>query len=306
MDDDLAPAQATLRRKWSHRSLSRGTMNRHVTILLSRLVATMRSGTKLDEVIAMTRLLLVAACLALGTTAVAADLGAQAPAKTPGVDPVNLPAMTRQGGDSVATAFAISTMPFEDSGTTIGYNDDYTISCDEVVIEQVECPPAGIPEGEPPLHDGYDDVYNGGCQSSTFQHLPLDVLGELYLCGVAGWYRGEADSRDTDWFIVPMGWIGFIEVDIEAEYDTYFFEIGPQDCASVGIIQQVIARNNAPAAMTITGYATGDPVWCWVGPTTFTAPGGGVQEYDYLVHFVSTDIVPTAPATWSTVKALFD
>ncbi len=41
---------------------------------------------------------------------------------------VNLP-QARQGGDTIATAFAIPLIPFSDTGTTAGYSDDYDETC---------------------------------------------------------------------------------------------------------------------------------------------------------------------------------
>ena len=35
----------------------------------------------------------------------------------------------RQGGDTVADATVIASIPFTDTGTTVGYNDDYDVPC---------------------------------------------------------------------------------------------------------------------------------------------------------------------------------
>ncbi len=61
------------------------------------------------------------------------------------------------------------------------------------------------------------------------------------------------------------------------------------------------------AFLTVTGYAAGAPVWFWVGPTVFSAPGGGAEEFDYVVWFTGLEpAVATESTTWSTVKALYD
>lgn len=39
----------------------------------------------------------------------------------------------------------------------------------------LECPPDSWPEGEPPLHDGYVDSHNGGCNSPE-----LGILSRSY------------------------------------------------------------------------------------------------------------------------------
>ena len=44
-------------------------------------------------------------------------------------DPANYPAPTRQGGETVADAVVIAALPYNDSGTTAGYVDDYDEVC---------------------------------------------------------------------------------------------------------------------------------------------------------------------------------
>jgi hypothetical protein len=56
------------------------------------------------------------------------------------------------------------------------------------------------------------------------------------------------------------------------------------------------------------GGQPGAVIWFWVGPTTFTAPGGThPYEFDYTVLFTGLQPAPVAVETrcWSTVKALF-
>jgi hypothetical protein len=96
-----------------------------------------------------------------------------------------------------------------------------------------------------------------------------------------------------------------IEITSCAESPTYLFELGPQDCDAVGVLQQVQANSADEVTMTITGYAPQSPVWFWAGPTTYTSPGG-YGTYAYHVWFTGLAPVVAAEATsWSTVKALF-
>ncbi|MCD6176575.1 MAG: hypothetical protein J7K29_01920, partial [Candidatus Cloacimonetes bacterium] len=44
-------------------------------------------------------------------------------------DPANYPAPTRQGGDTVASALVFGGLPYNDSGTTAGYVNDYDEAC---------------------------------------------------------------------------------------------------------------------------------------------------------------------------------
>jgi hypothetical protein len=73
----------------------------------------------------------IAAAIVVVATGVAAafDLGMQAPLKTVAVVPASVPAPQRQGGDTIVTAFTIASLPFVETGTTIGYNDDYDEMC---------------------------------------------------------------------------------------------------------------------------------------------------------------------------------
>ena len=73
----------------------------------------------------MRKLLVLALVLGLVGVAAAYDLGNQAPVKSPVSYPENIPNPVRQGGDTVANATVIPALPYNDSGTTVGYTDDY-------------------------------------------------------------------------------------------------------------------------------------------------------------------------------------
>jgi hypothetical protein len=162
----------------------------------------------------------------------------------------------------------------------------------------------GTPEGEPDPYDGYVDNYNGGCNTPgfPFQNLAGDNAGNLTLCGVGGWYNAGG-YRDTDWYILTMGAGGVIDITMDAEYPTYFFELYPQDCNAVGVVQQPIGGPCVEAYMTISGYAPGSAVWFWAGATAWEATG----SYDYVCWFSGLDAgVATESTSWSNVKALFE
>jgi hypothetical protein len=59
----------------------------------------------------------------------AQDLGNRQPVKIPGTYPVNIPNPERQGGDTIAGATVTPGLPYNDSGTTAGYVDDYAGTC---------------------------------------------------------------------------------------------------------------------------------------------------------------------------------
>ncbi len=67
--------------------------------------------------------------LALAGAAAAQSLAPTALAKAPPKVVPDLPPPARQGGDTIADAFHIPSLPFDDTGTTAGYADDYAAMC---------------------------------------------------------------------------------------------------------------------------------------------------------------------------------
>jgi hypothetical protein len=189
---------------------------------------------------------------------------------------------------------------------------DYVLTVEEHVPCVVDCPVGGHPEGEPPLVPDYVDHHNGGCNApgSSFQALAGGPDGALTFCGRSGWYsyQGE-DRRDTDWFELTMGYGSEIEVLVLAESHMYVFELGPQDCDAVAVVQSAFVYPPCDeAAMTIMGYAPGSVVWFWAGPSTFSAPAGVDDDsFDYVVWFSGLEPAVAAESiTWGSVKALYE
>ncbi len=93
---------------------------------------------------------------------------------------------------------------------------DYILNMETSVPPEpyiLECD--GIPEGEPPLEDGYYDAYNGGCNSPEFGYPFLamdgDANGQLEFCGKSGWFEANGfNLRDTDWFTAIIGPLGIV------------------------------------------------------------------------------------------------
>ncbi len=77
----------------------------------------------------MWKLFTIALVLCLVGAASAADVGNQAPVKVPSVYPVNIPNPALQGGDTIFDATVISSLPYNDAGTTTGYVNDYSSAC---------------------------------------------------------------------------------------------------------------------------------------------------------------------------------
>jgi hypothetical protein len=195
-----------------------------------------------------------------------------------------------------------------------GYSDDqYGNYVLEVTVYEpcdIPCPAGAVAEGEPPLADEYVDLHNGGCSTNpgapVFQQIFGQADGTSVLCGVAGWYSYQGGNlRDTDWFLLTTGPGGEIHIEAQAEQTTAFFELGPQDCAAVDVVQSATAFACDQATMTITGYDPGQVVWFWAGPAVFIPPDGGDNEYDYVVRFSGLEpTVATESTTWGRVKAL--
>ena len=358
----------------------------------------------------MIRLLSILALILLVLPATAGDdlLSRQAPAKPDRVvtAPPAIPEVLRQGGDTIADATVIPEIPYNDTGTTTGFNDDYDevcpysgstapdvvymftapanlyltidlygssydtkvyvydetlalVACNDdfyddytskivdapfvvgmqyfIVVDgyggdhgdyllnvheialpppcELDIPPSAVDEGEPPLHDdGVVDCHNGGCQftdvcDDPWQFLAGDTNGDLVFHGQSGFYSsGGSSMRDTDWFEAVIGPTGAIEIEADAEEPTYLFELGPLDCNTVGVVQNVSIGACAPGSMTITGDP-GALVWIWVGAQDFEPPEGQgtPYEFDYLLWISGLESGPVAveSRSWTGVKSLY-
>jgi len=181
-----------------------------------------------------------------------------------------------------------------------GDHGEYVLTISEVIPCDLECPAGAELEGEPPLVDNYVDEYNGGCASESGG--VMQTLDSLLFCGKTGYYSGFGGaSRDTDWFLLTIGEQGFLEITGDAEEATYMFELGPQDCESVAVLQNVIIGPCNEETMTITGEP-GATVWFWVGPTAFWS--GETYEYDYVLN-INDGVTAVEHHSLSEVKALF-
>lgn len=196
---------------------------------------------------------------------------------------------------------------------------DYALTVAEYEPCLLTCPPGGYLEGEPVIGDGYVDYHNGGCCGADgvdpIQALPGRPNGAQVLCGWSGWYTFEGmPVRDTDWFSVTAGPEGVIRVRADAQCPTYVFHLGPNDCATVGVLQSMMAGPCAESEMTLTVEPDSE-VWLWTGPTTFEPPGGfDGPQYLYVLWLDGLrpqdvtgvpDTPSSAPASWSAVKGLF-
>ncbi len=178
-----------------------------------------------------------------------------------------------------------------------GDSGDYLVTITEYEPCILDCPAGAQLENEPPLVNGYVDEWNGGCNAGG--EPPFQTIASDLFCGVTGFYDS---GRDTDWFHITIPSDGVLEVTGDAEGPTYMFELGPQDCDQVAVIQSIIIGPCAEATMTITGEP-GSLIWFWVGPTTYGE--GVVFEYDYVLNLDISGSTAVESHSLSAVKGLF-
>jgi hypothetical protein len=192
---------------------------------------------------------------------------------------------------------------------------EYVLSVTEYEPCFVYCPADAVPEGEPPLHDGYDDQYNVGCSGTPPAFQPIDWTndtdgvppydGTAWLCGKSGWFISSDgfEFRDTDWFSVFALETGQMEVTLEPEYPCLLIKVAPTDCAMASPELNVPADCGEPGTLVFPVTA-GEEIWLWVGPTDFYGP---VTEFTYFLTVSNNifDVVSREEASWGRVKALY-
>jgi hypothetical protein len=198
-----------------------------------------------------------------------------------------------------------------------GDNGPYVFNVAEYEQCFVYCPEDAVAEGEPPMQHGYEDAFNGGCNSPEFGN-PFQAIdwtndadgvtpydGTAWLCGKSGWYFSSPDGnvRDTDWFIVYALETGMMEFTVESEYPCYMFKLAPLDCATVAVELEALVRCGTPATLSFPVVA-GEEIWLWVGPTALSGP---VTEFPYFMTVSNNtfDVVPNEEMSWGGVKSLY-
>jgi len=194
-----------------------------------------------------------------------------------------------------------------------GASGNYNIAVTEVEECVVEVSGAAVLEGEPQLVDGYVDQFNGGCNSPEFgspmQQLVGDSQGQLEFAGRAGWFLNHQglENRDTDWFTVTIGPAGMVEAWLLAELSANLFELGPQNCESVGVVQIATSEQCNEAHLEISGEP-GDVVWLWVGSTTFSSPfwyEDNEFNYRLILDGLAPGAVTVQQTSWSSIRSMF-
>jgi hypothetical protein len=173
----------------------------------------------------------------------------------------------------------------------------------------LECPAGAMLEGEPDCYDGYNDVYNGGCNAipyPIFQILaPADE--DITICGTTGVFQNDMlQYRDTDWFQLDLTEGSNICLSGDAEVSCYFFILDGRDGCSTSAIQAYgLAGPCAPVA-EICHFCDPGAWWVWAGPSAYDPGIACGSLYDLTISGYSCGPeTPTESTTWGRVKGLF-
>ncbi len=169
----------------------------------------------------------------------------------------------------------------------------------------VPCPAGSTAEGEIKCTDGYDDQFNGGCNT-----LPTPIFSNLVcgdeICGMAGTYAGElscltsADCpsgesctggfctggpynlRDTDWYEFTLATEQEISWNVEAEFPVLAFILEAQGgCAGAAVITSGSAAECTP--LTLSACLPAGTYYALVLPDAFT----GIEcDSDYTASLI--------------------
>ncbi|MFH1010742.1 MAG: hypothetical protein V1784_05850 [bacterium] len=167
----------------------------------------------------------------------------------------------------------------------------------------VDCPPGGLPEGEPICHDNYDDQFNGGCGSDPIVFSEI-TCGDI-ICGTSGTFLYDGmEYRDTDWYQLVLTQSSTLTWSAVAEFPVLLVLIDAQSGDCYDYI--ILGYQEAPSCSTATIVAECLPAglyWLWIAPSVFSGiscgadyvatascqpcPGGTIQ--------LSTDYIEFAP-----------
>ncbi|MFO7998214.1 MAG: hypothetical protein R6U86_04450 [Bacteroidales bacterium] len=141
-----------------------------------------------------------------------------------------------------------------------------------VPLEWTGCPSFAIPENEPPIPDGGEDVINGGCNSTPPVFSPIQI-GDV-ICGAANQYNAYS-SRDTDWYRLVLTEAAHLYWTGTANFPLTLFIIeGP--CPATLLSNAIIPAGEV--GQTDYMLSPGE-YYFWAGPSSW-GPG---YEGDYLV-----------------------
>lgn len=192
--------------------------------------------------------------------------------------------------------------------------DGYSGDCGDYVLEidEVYCGPecvidcVGVPEGEPTCYDGYDDQYNGGCQSDTWSMIPA-TSEPITICGETGVFdAGGVTYRDTDWYLVyPCGGVP-ITATVESEVPVLLAFVHLIDwCDDFEIYSYVYMDECMPTSLTEELPAGQFAVF--VSTSDWSTEYECGSDYWLMLEGYSEhcDPVPVEDTSWGRLKSLY-
>jgi hypothetical protein len=195
--------------------------------------------------------------------------------------------------------------------------DGWSTSCGDYTLQIRECPPpcvvacpagAGL-EGEPDCSDGYDDRFNGGCNSQppVFSNLACNDTAAVRVCGTFGTFVFQNDNfRDTDWYKIETSNGLSLDLCVSSEAPSLIAILdGTNGCPVVGdppILCFGFGDECEPACCS----ANVPPgiYWLFVSTSDFTGVPCGT-DYVLSVDGNLCGTVGAQPVEWSGVKQLY-
>ncbi len=193
--------------------------------------------------------------------------------------------------------------------------DGYGTSCGNynMVVSEYQpctltCPPGCIIEGEPICYDGYNDVYNGGCNTTPFPVFQIinPSSSDITICGTTGVFPMDTLMyRDTDWFQMDITVSSYICLSGDAEVPCYYFIIdGRGGCTGSTIVAYGIAGACAPVS-DICYICDPGTWWAWAGPDAWDSSFACGSLYIMTISGYCNGS-PAETTTWGTIKNLFN
>jgi hypothetical protein len=169
----------------------------------------------------------------------------------------------------------------------------------------VTAPASAVLEGEEICGPGYEDIYNGGCNSEpvpVFQTLqpsggPIEIFGE------SGTY--DDYSRDTDWYQIYVSVPNTVTFSAIAEFPVQIFFLDgnmPLGCDDTGMV--ISTATGSPCELVSLTETVGPGLyWLWVGPSVYACQRCGLEYVARIEGYEGPS--PVASASWSTIKVLY-
>ncbi|GJM45170.1 MAG: hypothetical protein DHS20C21_20120 [Gemmatimonadota bacterium] len=192
----------------------------------------------------------------------------------------------------------------------LGACGDYELSVTENVPCIVDCPPGALAEGEVDCFEGYDDLYNAGCNATpnSFTNIPCDPAGGgVTVCGTYGGYfhpQSGFNYRDTDWYhLDPAANTGGTVWCVTGEYETLSGYLDASlGCGAPVFIDALV---HGGCVTQCYNLPAGD-LWLFVGTSAFGVDAGACGgAYTMTLDGYNCPPVSVEPATWGKVKSDF-